>query len=118
MRGIGERNRVKREGTSEFCKQTTPSLRVSKKLSSKPSPAERAVVVGATPSSLPMNIPNWSKILKDEYRDNNQYKEKREGPVREKRKEKVKRVEREKRIKNYKNVYHFCPYCLIFETVL
>ena len=38
--------------------------------------------------------------------------------VREKRKEKVKREEREKRIKSYKNLYHFCSYRLIFETVL
>ena len=28
---------------------------------------------------LPVNISDWSKILKDEYRDNNRYKEKREG---------------------------------------
>ena len=79
MRGIGESNKGKREGTDEFRKQTTPSSRVSKKLSSKPSSAERAVVVEATLSSLPMNILDWSKILRDEYRDNNRYREKREG---------------------------------------
>ena len=100
MRGIGERNRGKREGTSEFRKQTTPSLRVSKKLSSKPSPAERAVVVGATPSSLPMNIPNWSKILKDEYGDNNWYREKREGT--DEREEKRKSEEKGERKENKK----------------
>ncbi|XP_021278718.1 uncharacterized protein LOC110412503 [Herrania umbratica] len=26
--------------------------------------------VGGTPSSLPVNIPDWSKILREEYRDN------------------------------------------------
>ena len=40
-----------------------------------PSPRPRS----ALSSSLPMNIPDWSKILRDEYRDNNQYREKREG---------------------------------------
>ena len=100
MRGIGERNRDKREGTSEFRKQTTPSLRISKKLSSKPSPAEHAVVVGATLSSLPMNVPNWSKILRDEYRDNNWYREKREGT--DKREEKRKSEERGERKENKK----------------
>ncbi|XP_030962000.1 uncharacterized protein LOC115983461 [Quercus lobata] len=65
-----------RSNSPEFRKQTTPSSRVSKKPSSKPSPAaERAVVVGATPSSLPVNIPDWSKILRDEYRDNNRYRD-------------------------------------------
>ena len=116
MRGIGERNRGKREGTGEFRKQTTPSSRVSKKLSSKPSPMECTIVVEATPSSLSVNILDWSKILRDEYRDDTGRRERE--PVREKRKEKVKREEREKRIKNYKKFCNICPYCLIFETVL
>ena len=64
-----------RSNSPECHKQTTPISRVSKKPSSKPSPAERAVVVGATPSSLPVNIPDWSKILRDEYRDNNRYRD-------------------------------------------
>ena len=100
MRGIGERNRGKREGTGEFRKQTTPSSRVSKKLSSKPSPAERAVVVGATLSSLLVKIPDWSKILRDEYRDNNRYREKREGTG--EREEKRKSEERGERKENKK----------------
>ena len=98
MRGIGERNRGKREGTGEFRKQTTLSSPISKKLSSKPSPAERVVVVGAMPSPLPMNIPNWSKILKDEYRDNNWYREKREGT--DEREEKRKGEEKGERKEN------------------
>ena len=100
MRGIGERNRGKREGTGEFHKQTTTSSRVSKKLSSKPSPAERAVVVRATLSLLSVNISDWSKILRDEYRDNNQYREKREGTG--EREEKRKSEERGERKENKK----------------
>ena len=100
MKGIGERNRGKREGTSEFHKQTTPSSHVSKKLSSKPSPAERVVVVGATLSSLPVKIPDWSKILRDNYRDNNRYREKREGTG--EREEKRKSEERGERKENKK----------------
>ena len=75
MRGINERNRSKGEGTDEFCKQTTPSSHVSKKLSSKPSSAERI----ALSSSLSVNILDWLKILRDEYKDNNWYKGKKEG---------------------------------------
>lgn len=30
---------------------------------------KRADSVGGTPASVPVNIPDWSKILKDEYRD-------------------------------------------------
>ena len=56
LKGIDKRTRGKREGTGEFHKQTTPSSRVSKKLSSKPSPTERAIVVKATSSSLLVNI--------------------------------------------------------------
>ena len=61
---------------------------------------ERAVVVRATPSSLPMNILDWSKILRDEYRDNNQYREKREGTG--EREEKRKSEERGERKENKK----------------
>ena len=55
--------------------------------------AERVVVVGATPSSLTVNIPDWSKReepVQGEERGNRR--------VREKRKEKMKREEREKGI--------------------
>ena len=61
-------------------------MHVSKKLSSKPSSAKRAVVVGVTLSSLLVNIPNWSKILSDKYRDNTRRRERKS--MREKRKEK------------------------------
>ena len=100
MRGIGERNRGKREGTGEFRKQTIPISPVSKKLSSKPSPAEHAIVIGAMPSSLPMNIANWSKILRDGYKDNNWYREKREGT--DEREEKRKGEEKGERKENKK----------------
>ena len=100
MRGIGERNSGKKEGIGEFHKQTTPSSCVSKKLSSKPSPAERAVVVRATLSLLSVNIPDWSKILRDEYRDNNRYMEKRKGTG--EREEKRKNEERRERKENKK----------------
>ena len=96
MRGIGERNRSKGEGTDEFCKQTTLSSRVSKKLSSKPSLAECA----ALSPSLPANILVWLKILRDEYKDNNRYKGKKEGTS--EREEKRKGEERVERKENKK----------------
>jgi hypothetical protein len=37
---------------------------------SKPSADRAFVFAGANASSLPVNIPDWSKILRDEYRDN------------------------------------------------
>lgn len=42
-----------------------PSSRVSRKTA-----AAARGVAGSRPASLPVNIPDWSKILKDEYRDN------------------------------------------------
>ncbi|XP_019199527.1 PREDICTED: uncharacterized protein LOC109193147 [Ipomoea nil] len=36
----------------------------------KPSAVSGTRVVGAAPGSLPVNVPDWSKILKDEYREN------------------------------------------------
>nr|GEV07242.1 hypothetical protein [Tanacetum cinerariifolium] len=47
--------------------QTTllTSKRISTKSSKKPSP-----VKGGTASSLPVNVPDWSKILKQDYREN------------------------------------------------
>lgn len=51
--------------SSEFPrKPTVSSSRVNKK------PTKRADSTGGTSASLPVNIPDWSKILKDEYRDN------------------------------------------------
>ncbi|KAG8371323.1 hypothetical protein BUALT_Bualt13G0075800 [Buddleja alternifolia] len=40
----------------------------SSKISRKTAPTARGGVVGA--ASLPVNVPDWSKILKDEYREN------------------------------------------------
>ena len=47
-----------------------------------------------------MNILNWSKILRDEYIDNNRYREKREGT--DEREEKRKSEERGDRKENKK----------------
>lgn len=57
-----------RSNSPEF-RKPIPSSRVSKKSSSKrvPDSGDRT---GATAASLPVNIPDWSKILRDEYRDN------------------------------------------------
>ena len=84
---------------------------VSKKLSSKPLPTECAFVVGAMPSSLLVNIPDWSKILRDEYKENTGRRERK--PVREKRKEKNEERGERKENKNYKNFCNICPYRLI-----
>ena len=56
-----------RSNSPEF-RKPAPVSRISKKSCSKTS-ADRAVA-GANASSLPVNIPDWSKILRDEYRDN------------------------------------------------
>ncbi|XP_048234580.1 uncharacterized protein LOC125370998 [Ricinus communis] len=53
-----------RSNSPEFRK---PSSRISKKSTTTSS---RASAAGGTASSLPVNIPDWSKILKDEYREN------------------------------------------------
>ncbi|KAL3530570.1 hypothetical protein ACH5RR_009892 [Cinchona calisaya] len=46
-------------------------LSSSKKYSSSGGKADRGGGgVGATAASLPVNVPDWSKILKDEYREN------------------------------------------------
>ncbi|KVH90771.1 uncharacterized protein LOC112521669 [Cynara cardunculus var. scolymus] len=53
--------------SSPELRKTVPSSRISKKSSS-------AVVkrgeIGGTASSLPVNVPDWSKILKEDYRGN------------------------------------------------
>ena len=62
--------------------------------------AERAVIVGATPSSLMVNIPDWSKREGTSIgkREREPEKERGNRRVREKRKEKMKREEKEKGI--------------------
>ncbi|KAJ4726038.1 Senescence regulator [Melia azedarach] len=45
-------------------KPTVSNSRLSKKQTKRSDPS------GGTPASLPVNVPDWSKILKDEYRDN------------------------------------------------
>ncbi|KAF3454996.1 hypothetical protein FNV43_RR05444 [Rhamnella rubrinervis] len=58
-----------RSNSPEF-RKPVPSSRVSKKSSSKQrTVADSSDRTGATPASLPVNIPDWSKILRDEYRD-------------------------------------------------
>ncbi|KAL3518383.1 hypothetical protein ACH5RR_020972 [Cinchona calisaya] len=57
--------------SSEFRK---PAVSSSRKHSSSTSSATAAaaanIVVGATAASLPVNVPDWPKILKDEYQEN------------------------------------------------
>lgn len=57
-------NSAARSQSPEYRNQ---SSRISRK---KPATAARGAVGG--PASLPVNIPDWSKILKDEYRENRQ----------------------------------------------
>ena len=57
--------------------------------------AERAVVVGATPSSLTVNIPDWSKREKTDTR-------RREREPESEREEKIKNEERGERNRNIK----------------
>ncbi|KAI3523409.1 hypothetical protein L2E82_05222 [Cichorium intybus] len=47
-------------------RKTVPSSRISKKSSAMVKRGE----IGGTASSLPVNVPDWSKILKEDYRDN------------------------------------------------
>ncbi|CAA2976804.1 uncharacterized protein LOC111403552 [Olea europaea var. sylvestris] len=55
-------NTAARSASPEFRK-------ASSRISRKPSKAARGVAV-TEPASLPVNIPDWSKILKEEYREN------------------------------------------------
>ncbi|XP_075521310.1 protein S40-4-like [Primulina tabacum] len=55
-------NTATRSASPEYFRQTARVLR-------KPSVAGTRRVV-SSPASLPMNVPDWSKILKDEYREN------------------------------------------------
>ncbi|CAL5426530.1 unnamed protein product [Camellia sinensis] len=52
-----------RSSSPEF-RKPVPSSRISKKTAAKRTEA------GATASSLPVNVPDWSKILKEDYKDN------------------------------------------------
>lgn len=46
------------------------SSRMSRKSSSSAASSAASVRGGGGPSSLPVNVPDWSKILKEEYREN------------------------------------------------
>ncbi|XP_071711833.1 protein S40-4-like [Rutidosis leptorrhynchoides] len=46
-------------------RKPVPTSRISKKSSS---PASKRSEIGGTASSLPVNVPDWSKILKEDYR--------------------------------------------------
>ncbi|XP_038694200.1 uncharacterized protein LOC119991799 [Tripterygium wilfordii] len=54
-----------RSDSPEFRGKAAPTSRFTKKTASN-----RVDCTGGTPSSLPVSIPDWSKILKDENRDN------------------------------------------------
>ncbi|GMH12529.1 hypothetical protein Nepgr_014370 [Nepenthes gracilis] len=55
---------------SEFRKHQRPSSRKKASSSAKNRVAEEDAAAGGTPLSVPMNIPDWSKILRDEYKEN------------------------------------------------
>ncbi|KAI5666264.1 hypothetical protein M9H77_16117 [Catharanthus roseus] len=59
-----------RSAASPEFRKPAPSSRVSRKISSAAKNDRGSATVGGTASSLPVNVPDWSKILKDEYRDN------------------------------------------------
>ncbi|KAI3722019.1 hypothetical protein L2E82_33042 [Cichorium intybus] len=48
-------------------RKTVPGSRITKRSSSV---AAKRGEVGGTASSLPVNVPDWSKILKEDYREN------------------------------------------------
>ncbi|KAJ7947813.1 Senescence regulator [Quillaja saponaria] len=60
-----------RVNSPEF-RKPVPGYRVSKKSSSSLKRVDSGdrVSSGGTPASLPVNIPDWSKILRNEYREN------------------------------------------------
>ncbi|KDP44049.1 hypothetical protein JCGZ_05516 [Jatropha curcas] len=58
-----------RSNSPEF-RKAMASSRLGKKSTAVAATTRRSDQAGATPSSLPVNIPDWSKILKDEYREN------------------------------------------------
>ncbi|KAK9279612.1 hypothetical protein L1049_013291 [Liquidambar formosana] len=60
-----------RSSSPEF-RKAVPSSRLSKKPSKRSDHGDR---VGATAASLPVNVPDWSKILREDYRENNRRRE-------------------------------------------
>ncbi|CAL5424217.1 unnamed protein product [Camellia sinensis] len=61
-----------RSSSPEF-RKPVPSSRISKKTAAKRTEAgatAKRTEAGATASSLPVNVPDWSKILKEDYKDN------------------------------------------------
>ncbi|MCD7457397.1 hypothetical protein HAX54_035020 [Datura stramonium] len=61
-------NSPARSSSPEYRKATVTSSRISRKKSVAKSDRNSAGVTAA--ASLPVNVPDWSKILKDEYREN------------------------------------------------
>nr|DAD41573.1 TPA_asm: hypothetical protein HUJ06_015896 [Nelumbo nucifera] len=55
--------------TSPKLKKPMTNVRATKKLGKRVENADRGGGAVATSTSLPVNIPNWSKILKEDYED-------------------------------------------------
>eukprot|EP00262_Sarcandra_glabra_P008271 TRINITY_DN21599_c0_g1_i1.p1 TRINITY_DN21599_c0_g1~~TRINITY_DN21599_c0_g1_i1.p1 ORF type:complete len:169 (-),score=8.44 TRINITY_DN21599_c0_g1_i1:61-567(-) len=66
---------VPSESKAEFKKQI-PSSRISKKPTKRSETDDRTALA---PSSMPVNIPDWSKILREDYRDNRKRENENEG---------------------------------------
>lgn len=60
----------------EAAKKPIPSSRSSRKLAKK---IEDRKIMPVTAASLPVNIPDWSKILKDEYREHSKRESDEDG---------------------------------------
>lgn len=60
----------------EATKKPIPSSRSSRKLAKK---IEDRKIMPVTAASLPVNIPDWSKILKDEYREHSKRESDEDG---------------------------------------
>lgn len=60
----------------EAAKKPIPSSRSSRKLAKK---IEDRKIMPLTSASLPVNIPDWSKILKDEYREHSKRESDEDG---------------------------------------
>ncbi|KAE8674599.1 60S ribosomal protein L12-like [Hibiscus syriacus] len=61
----------------------SPEFRSTSRVAKKPSTKRGGgdSVIGGAPASLPVSIPDWSKILKEEYRDNRRRSESEENDV-------------------------------------
>ncbi|KAK8683586.1 hypothetical protein V6N13_039643 [Hibiscus sabdariffa] len=59
-------------GNGVSTRSVSPEFRSTSRVAKKPSTRRGGggSFVGRAPASLPVNIPDWSKILKEEYRDN------------------------------------------------